>query len=58
MAANSGCSAFSYQLNFDKEQTAEDAFREIDGVKVYVEHESAPDLKGTLICHERSLRAG
>jgi iron-sulfur cluster assembly protein len=44
-----GCSGFSYKLDFDREQKPGDAVLEWDGVKVYVDRESAPFLKGTVI---------
>ena len=47
--ADGGCSGFSYKLDFDKEQKPDDTVLEWEGVKVYVDRESAPFLKGTVI---------
>ena len=44
-----GCSGFSYKLDFDKEQKPQDTVREWDGLKVYVDRDSSPYLKGTVI---------
>jgi len=44
-----GCSGFSYKLDFDKNRKSDDIVLEWDGVKVYVDPNSAPFLKGTVI---------
>ena len=44
-----GCSGFSYKLDFDTEQNPNDTVREWDGLKVHVDRDSAPYLKGTVI---------
>jgi len=47
--ADGGCSGFSYKLDFDKEQKPDDMVLMWDGLKVFVDHASAPFLKGTVI---------
>jgi iron-sulfur cluster assembly accessory protein len=53
-----GCSGFSYKLSFDKEQKAEDIVVESDGVKVYVDPNSANFLQGTVIDFVSGLYGG
>ena len=53
-----GCSGFSYKLSFDKEQKAEDIVVESDGVKVYVDPNSASFLQGTVIDFVSGLYGG
>jgi len=47
--ADGGCSGYSYKLDFDKDQKAEDLVLERNGVKVYIDRTSAPYLAGTVI---------
>jgi iron-sulfur cluster assembly accessory protein len=53
-----GCSGFSYQLSFDKEQKEQDIVIESGGVKVYVDTASAPYLNGTVIDFVSGLYGG
>ena len=53
-----GCSGYSYQLNFDKEQKPEDMILRFDDVKVLVDPASAPFLKGTVIDFVSGLYGG
>ena len=53
-----GCSGHSYKLDFDKEQKPGDTVLEWSGVKVYVDHASAPFLQGMVIDFESGLYGG
>lgn len=53
-----GCSGHSYKLDFDKEQKPGDTVLEWNGVKVYVDHASAPFLQGIVIDFESGLYGG
>ena len=53
-----GCSGHSYKLDFDKEQKPGDTVLEWYGVKVYVDHVSAPFLQGMVIDYESGLYGG
>ena len=53
-----GCSGHSYKLDFDREQKPGDTVLEYDGVKVYVDHASAPFLQGMVIDFESGLYGG
>ena len=50
-----GCSGYSYQLDFAKEQRPGDAVLEMDGLKVYLDAKSAGHLKGTVIDYASGL---
>lgn len=56
--ADGGCSGFSYKLSFDHEKKPEDIVVETAGVKVYVDPDSAPYLKGTVIDFVSGLYGG
>ena len=53
-----GCSGHSYKLDFDQEQKPGDTVLEWTGVKVYVDHASAPFLQGMVIDFESGLYGG
>ncbi len=44
-----GCSGFSYKLDFDERHKPDDLVLELSGLKVFVDHRSAPYLAGTVI---------
>jgi iron-sulfur cluster assembly protein len=50
-----GCSGFQYQLAFD-EQRAEDAVFETHGLKVLVDNESLPFVRGSVIDYQETLQ--
>jgi iron-sulfur cluster assembly accessory protein len=45
----SGCSGYSYHMDFEKEQKPGDAVLEMDGLKIYVDANSKKYLNGTTI---------
>lgn len=53
-----GCSGYSYKLSFDNEKKPEDILVEANGVRVYVDANSAPYLKGTVIDFVSGLYGG
>ena len=53
-----GCSGLSYKLDFEKEQKASDQVLEFDGVRVYMDTNSVPYLKGTVIDFVSGLYGG
>ena len=53
-----GCSGYSYKLDFDTEQRAEDLVLERDGVTIYIDRGSAPYLRGTVIDFVGGLYGG
>src|SRR5215467_142310 len=53
-----GCSGFSYKLDFEKEKKSDDSVLEFDDVRVYVDSNSAPYLKGTTIDFVSGLYGG
>jgi iron-sulfur cluster assembly protein len=50
-----GCSGFQYQLAFD-EQRADDVVFESHGLKLLVDNESLPFVRGSTIDYEESLQ--
>lgn len=52
----SGCSGFSYGLDFQKEARPGDTVLEMDGLKVYVDEASARHLQGTVIDYVTGLQ--
>jgi iron-sulfur cluster assembly protein len=52
----SGCSGYSYHMDFEKEQKPSDIVVEIDGVKIYVDSSSAGHLQGTVIDYTTGLQ--
>lgn len=56
--ADGGCSGFSYKLDFAKEQEPGDLVLELGNLKVYVDANSVPQLKGTTIDYVSSLYGG
>lgn len=53
-----GCSGLSYGMGFAHEVDAGDLEFEQYGIKVLVDNESAPILKGTVISYKQSLMGG
>ena len=53
---SSGCSGYSYHMDFEKEEKLGDTVLERDGLKVYVDKSSAPYLKGTVIDYVSGLQ--
>jgi iron-sulfur cluster assembly protein len=56
--ADGGCSGYSYKLEFDQDQKPEDTVLETDGLKVLIDRNSAPFLKGTVIDFVSGLYGG
>ncbi|HXV79664.1 MAG TPA: iron-sulfur cluster assembly accessory protein [Candidatus Binatia bacterium] len=56
--ADGGCSGFSYKLDFAKQEEPGDVVLELDSLKVYVDSNSLPHLKGTTIDYVSSLYGG
>jgi len=56
--ADGGCSGYSYQLSFEKEEKVGDAVLEFDNLSVYVDSKSAPYLKGTVVDFVSGLYGG
>lgn len=52
---SSGCSGFSYGLDFENQAKPDDVVVELDGVKVYLDPSSAKVLKGTVIDYVSGL---
>ena len=53
-----GCSGHAYKLDFDKEPKPGDTILEQSGVKMFVDHDSAPFLQGMVIDFESGLYGG
>jgi iron-sulfur cluster assembly accessory protein len=53
-----GCSGHSYKLDFDKEERPGDTVINANGVRVYVDPNSAPFLQGITIDFESGLYGG
>ena len=53
-----GCSGFSYKLDFDDQQRADDMVLHRNGVILYVDSASAPYLAGTVIDFAGGLYGG
>ncbi len=56
--SDGGCSGYSYKLDFDREQKTDDAVLESNGVRVFVDRESASYLNGTVIDFVPGLYGG
>ena len=52
----SGCSGYSYQMDFQKEERPGDMVLEAAGVKVYLDRTSVPYLAGTVIDYVSGLQ--
>ena len=53
-----GCSGYSYKLDFDREQRAEDIVLERSGITIYVDRGSAPYLAGMTVDFVSGLYGG
>lgn len=53
-----GCTGLSYGMGFDDDVQANDEQFEIHGIKVVVDPESAPALKGTKIDFKQNMMGG
>jgi len=53
-----GCSGFSYKLDFDKEEKPGDTVLDYDDLRVFIDANSAPYLKGTTIDFVSGLYGG
>lgn len=53
-----GCSGLSYGMGFDHEVDETDALLEQHGIKILIDAESKPILKGTVIDFKESLMGG
>lgn len=53
-----GCSGHSYKLDFDKDAGPDDSLLETQGVKVFVDNNSAPFLQGMTIDYQSGLYGG
>lgn len=51
----SGCSGYSYELFFDTERADDDLIAELEGVRVAVDAESAPLLRGATLDYRDGL---
>ena len=56
--SDGGCSGFSYQLNFEKEQKPGDITLDLENLSVYVDPQSIPYLQGTVIDFVSGLYGG
>ena len=56
--ADGGCSGFSYQLKFEKQQRPEDMTLTFENLNVFIDPASAPFLKGTVIDFVAGLYGG
>jgi len=52
----SGCSGYSYHMDFEKEEKPGDTVLEVDGVKVYLDASSSKYLQGTVIDYVSGLQ--
>ncbi len=53
---SSGCSGYSYHMDFEKEEKPGDTVLEMDGVKVYLDASSSKYLQGTVIDYVSGLQ--
>lgn len=56
--ADGGCSGYSYKLDFDNVQRPNDMVLDRNGVKIYIDNDSAPYLAGTVIDFVGGLHGG
>ena len=52
----SGCSGYSYHMDFEKEAKAGDTVLEMDGLKIYLDAASKKYLQGTVIDYVTGLQ--
>jgi len=52
----SGCSGYSYHMDFEKEAKAGDTVLEMDGLKIYLDAASKKYLQGTVIDYVSSVQ--
>ncbi len=52
----SGCSGYSYHMDFEKEEKPGDTVLELDGLKVFLDASSRKYLKGTIIDYVSGLQ--
>jgi iron-sulfur cluster assembly accessory protein len=52
----SGCSGYSYHMDFEKEEKPGDTVLEVDGVKVYLDASSSKYLQGTVVDYVSGLQ--
>lgn len=52
----SGCSGYSYHMDFEKEQKPGDTVLEMDGINVYLDASSRKYLQGTVIDYASGLQ--
>ncbi|WP_185858519.1 HesB/IscA family protein [Blattabacterium cuenoti] len=50
-----GCSGMSYELTFDQEKQREDLYFQYEGMKILVDQNSIPYLKGTILEYSDGL---
>jgi iron-sulfur cluster assembly protein len=53
-----GCSGLTYGMGFEHERNEDDHEFEQHGIKILIDKESAPILKGTVIDYKQSLMGG
>ncbi len=53
-----GCTGLSYGLGFDTEKNKNDTEVSIDGLKVLIDEESAPIIKGLVIDYKQNMMGG
>jgi len=53
---SSGCSGYSYHMDFEKEEKPGDTVLEMDGVRVYLDASSSKYLQGTVIDYVSGLQ--
>ncbi|MGZ0086944.1 iron-sulfur cluster assembly accessory protein [Geobacillus sp. C56-T2] len=53
-----GCSGLSYGMGFEHERREDDVEFEQHGIKILVDRDSAPILRGTVIDYKQSLLGG
>jgi iron-sulfur cluster assembly accessory protein len=53
-----GCSGYSYKLDFDNQQRSDDVVIDRDGVRIYIDHGSAPYLAGMVVDFVGGLYGG
>ena len=53
-----GCSGFSYEMFFDTDVADDDLKNEFGGIKVVVDPDSAPHLKGATLDYKDALQGG
>ncbi len=51
-----GCAGFSYEMNFQKRSFENDIVIEIEDIRIFINEESAPFIKGTQIDYADTLK--